>query len=459
MKFFEQTYFYYFLKVIVDFLLIVASGFGVFYWRFDSWEVPFVLYLFLGIFILIFILLSYLRRDYMPKIPRDALDSFFSTVRTFILSYLLALVAVIFTIPSHPSRLALGGFLGVGLLLIGLHRYLFNRYLSKKLLTESHRVLIAGAGEVGRRVTREMKKLFGDQIEILGFIDDHREEFEFPILGELSEFEEKVKQLQPDSLFISISNIEEEKMLRMMERARSLGLPVKIISDVFDIVAQKVTGGSQEKWPVIEIQDTPVRRTQAFIKRGFDLVGASLILLGLSPFFVLIAAAIKLESSGPVFFTQERMKNRNESFDFIKFRTMYENAEQMKEELMDENEKNGPIFKMKKDPRITRVGKFLRRFSLDEFPQLFNVLKGDMSLVGPRPPTPDEVVEYEPWQEKRLEGYAGMTGLWQVSGRSNLEFEDMCLLDIYYLENWSLELDIKILLKTIPAVLTGKGAY
>lgn len=214
-----------------------------------------------------------------------------------------------------------------------------------------------------------------------------------------------------------------------------------------------------EKWPVIEIQDTPVRQAQAFVKRSFDLLVGGLLVLLFSPVFLTIALLIKIDSKGPVFFTQRRMKSRDEVFDCLKFRTMIEGADEIKEELMDENEMDGAIFKIKDDPRITRVGKWLRRFSLDELPQLFNVIKGDMSLIGPRPPTPAEVEEYEPWQERRLDGYAGMTGLWQVSGRNKLDFDEMCLLDIYYLENWSLGLDLKILLKTIPVVLTGKGAY
>ncbi len=456
---FKRTYSYYIMKLFLDIVIITGVLLCGFYWRFGTLKVPTVLYWFGGIFLPVFLLLSYLRRDYMPKIPRDALDSFFSTIFTFFCSYLIALLGMIFIIPAHPSRMFMALFLFLGLAGVALERYFLNRYLSGTFLTESHRVVIAGAGEVGKRVAREMEKLFGDQITIIGFLDDHREEFEFPLLGTLNDFEGIHRDLKPDSLFISISNIDENKMLDLMSRARGLGLPVKVISDIFDIVAQKVTGGSEEKWPVIEIQDTPVRRTQAVLKRSFDLVVGSLLLLFLSPLFLLFALLIKLESEGPVFFTQERMKNKREAFPCFKFRTMYKDAEERKKELLDQNEKNGPIFKMKNDPRITRVGKWLRKFSLDELGQLINVLRGEMSLVGPRPPTPNEVEEYEPWQRKRLEGYAGMTGLWQVSGRSKLDFNDMCLLDIYYLENWSLLLDFKILLKTIPVVLRGEGAY
>lgn len=452
--------YYYFFKFCLDGLLIAGLYAGIIYHRFGSFGgVTRVLWGFGIVFLMLFWLLSFLRRDYMQKIPRDALDSFFAFLETFVYSYLLALMSIIFLIPTHPSRQVLGFFLLFGLLTMGGYRYLFNRYFSSYLIKSPHRVLIAGAGEVGKRVADQLGTLFGEQVELLGFLDDNVQGFDYPVLGRLKDFPSFYLENRPDSLFISISNIEEDRMMWLMRQARRVGLPVKIISDVFDIVAQKVRGGSMEKWPVIEIQDTPVRQAQAFVKRSFDLLVGGLLVLLFSPVFLTIALLIKIDSKGPVFFTQRRMKSRDEVFDCLKFRTMIEGADEIKEELMDENEMDGAIFKIKDDPRITRVGKWLRRFSLDELPQLFNVIKGDMSLIGPRPPTPAEVEEYEPWQERRLDGYAGMTGLWQVSGRNKLDFDEMCLLDIYYLENWSLGLDLKILLKTIPVVLTGKGAY
>ncbi|RKZ28995.1 exopolysaccharide biosynthesis polyprenyl glycosylphosphotransferase, partial [bacterium] len=172
-----------------------------------------------------------------------------------------------------------------------------------------------------------------------------------------------------------------------------------------------------------------------------------------------IALAIKLTSKGPVFFLQERIGRNGRKFKMVKFRSMYADAEKRLKEYLDKNEASGPIFKMKHDPRITGVGKFLRRFSLDELPQIFNVLVGQMSLVGPRPPLEREIVKYKNWQLKRIDVTPGMTGLWQVSGRSDLPFDKMAELDIYYIEHWSIWLDIKILFKTIPAVISGRGAY
>ena len=202
------------------------------------------------------------------------------------------------------------------------------------------------------------------------------------------------------------------------------------------------------------------------VKRAFDLFGSIVGLLLLSPLFLLIALAIKLESRGPIFFRQWRaLAQGSKRFTFFKFRTMVVDAENQKNRLYHHNESNGALFKMKDDPRMTKVGRMLRRWSLDEIPQLFNVLKGEMSLVGPRP-LPVEGLERLASEEslgghyvKRAEAIPGITGLWQVSGRSNLGFMEMVLLDLYYIENQSLILDLEIVFATIPAVLFGKGAY
>jgi len=173
----------------------------------------------------------------------------------------------------------------------------------------------------------------------------------------------------------------------------------------------------------------------------------------------LIAIAIKLDSPGPIMFTQERVGTNGRRFTMYKFRTMVVNAEQIKAELSQQNEADGPIFKIRHDPRHTRVGRLLRRTSLDELPQLWNILRGEMSWVGPRPATPSEVSQYAPWHLRRLEAKPGLTGLWQVSGRSDTTFEEMVRLDIYYVEHWSLLMDLRIVLQTIPTVLLGRGAY
>ncbi len=195
------------------------------------------------------------------------------------------------------------------------------------------------------------------------------------------------------------------------------------------------------------------------LKRLIDLVGASIGLIVLSPVFGLTALLIKLEDRGPVFFSQQRVGKWGKRFKMYKFRSMVINADQIKSELLDKNETGGVIFKMKKDPRITRVGAIIRKLSIDELPQLYNILRGDMSLVGPRPSLPKEVAEYTLSDRRRLEVIPGLTCLWQVSGRSDINFEGQVRLDVQYLESQTFWGDIILLLKTIPAVLLGKGAY
>lgn len=194
-------------------------------------------------------------------------------------------------------------------------------------------------------------------------------------------------------------------------------------------------------------------------KRLIDVAGSALMLLLLSPLFIVVAIAIKISSPGPVIFRQKRIGLGGRAFTFYKFRSMRTDAEVSREKILHLNEQDGPIFKIRNDPRVTCVGRWLRRYSIDELPQLYNVLKGQMSFVGPRPPLPCEVEKYEDWQLRRLSVVPGITCLWQVSGRSKLSFEEWVALDLEYIDSRTLLLDFCILLKTIPAVLSGDGAY
>jgi exopolysaccharide biosynthesis polyprenyl glycosylphosphotransferase len=189
-----------------------------------------------------------------------------------------------------------------------------------------------------------------------------------------------------------------------------------------------------------------------------DIVLASALLVLLSPVMLIVALAVKLSSPGPVLFRQIRCGLNGRPFVFLKFRSMYVDAEHLKAGLQAQNEMDGPAFKMRRDPRVTPVGRFLRRTSLDELPQLWNILKGEMSFVGPRPAVEEEVEQYEPWQRRRLSMKPGLTCLWQISGRNELTFDEWMRLDLEYIDNWSLWLDLQIALKTIPAVLFGRGA-
>jgi lipopolysaccharide/colanic/teichoic acid biosynthesis glycosyltransferase len=223
-------------------------------------------------------------------------------------------------------------------------------------------------------------------------------------------------------------------------------------SGTLDSVAPEAPRRAQDLWPLLAPPPPGW-------KRGLDIFLSGALLLLLVPFFAFLALAIRLESKGPVFFRQQRVGRGGRLFTFYKFRSMYADAETRRAELEAQNEQKGPIFKMRRDPRITRIGRWIRRASIDELPQLWNVLRGDFSLVGPRPPTPDEVCNYEPWQRRRLSVPGGLTCLWQVSGRSEVGFEEWMRLDMRYVRRHGLVEDLVLLARTLPAVLSGRGAY
>jgi len=234
---------------------------------------------------------------------------------------------------------------------------------------------------------------------------------------------------------------------------------VRIVPDLFQMAFSRVAVDNLNGIPLLGTREPVLRDWQVLFKRILDVLMASLGLLILSPLLLVIAVAIRLDSPGPVIFKQRRVGRHGAEFTCLKFRSMFCDAESKVCLLRDQNEATGPLFKMRNDPRMTRAGRFLRRTSLDELPQFWNVLRGEVSVIGPRPALPSEVKEYAPWHQRRLEVPPGITGLWQVSGRSDLTFDEMVLLDVYYIENWSPFLDLRILLKTIPTVILGSGAY
>jgi len=244
--------------------------------------------------------------------------------------------------------------------------------------------------------------------------------------------------------------------MRQCEREQVRG---RIVPDLFQLALSRVDIEDLGGIPIIGVKEASITGWNLAFKRASDLVISSAGLILLSPLLLLISVAIKLDSPGPILFKQVRVGKGGRRFVFHKFRSMRQGAEEERRQLVDQDEVVGATFKIRHDPRCTRVGRLLRRASLDELPQFYNVLRGEMSLVGPRPALPSEVEQYQEWHRRRLEISPGITGLWQVSGRSQLTFDEMCLLDIYYLENWSPLLDLKIALKTAPAVLAGRGAY
>ncbi len=283
-------------------------------------------------------------------------------------------------------------------------------------------------------------------------------------IGTLSDYNELLLERTIDEIIFVIPLSEIEHVSDYIHFAEELGVGVRIMPDfqikkiMYNPENAKISFELFAGVPTISLSSVPNVEGALLFKSFLDYLGASIGLLLLSPLFLIIALLIKLTSNGPVFFFQERSGLNGRKFQLIKFRTMINNAEDLKVKLVGDNEVDGPVFKIQNDPRITSVGKILRKTSLDELPQFINVLRGEMSLVGPRPPLPAEVIQYETWQRRKLSMKPGLTCIWQVGGRNEIDFENWMRMDLEYIDNWSILLDFKILLLTVKEVLSAKGS-
>lgn len=335
--------------------------------------------------------------------------------------------------------------------------------LGKKALAAPERVvLVVGTGPQGEKMARLLQEHQAWGFRLAGFVALEKGQESplpgVPVVGTLEDLERFVQETVVDEVLVALPLGQLAKLENTIARCQEAGVRVRVVLAAFPHLRPRVEVEALGDEALLTLAPAPIAPLPLFCKRLLD-VGVALVGLALfAPFFPLLALAIKLDSPGPVFFRQWRCGLRGRRFLLYKLRTMVENAEALRPQLAHLNVMDGPVFKAPRDPRVTRVGRFLRRFSLDEVPQLWNVLKGDMSLVGPRPPLPEEVAHYEPWQRRRLAMKPGLTCLWQISGRTELSFAQWMALDLAYIDSWSLALDLKILVKTIPAVLRGRGA-
>jgi len=325
-------------------------------------------------------------------------------------------------------------------------------------------VLVVGAGEVGRTVMRTIVARPELGYRVAGFVDDDPAKGETDLgrmraLGNLDNITEMVCAYGIDVVIISLPWNYHRKILRIVRQCERQNVQSYIVPDLFQITISQVGIEHLGEVPMIGLREEVISHGWRIVKRAFDIVIALCAVVLGAPIWLLISLAITLDSPGPVIFKQIRLGERERPFTFLKFRTMIQGAEAQKETLLEENGTDRRLPKIKDDPRVTRVGHWLRKHSMDEIPQFINVLRGDMSIVGPRPAIPSEVELYLPWHRHRLDVPAGITGMWQVSGRSDLSFEEAALLDIWYTENWSFLLDLEIMLKTVGVVLLGQGAY
>jgi exopolysaccharide biosynthesis polyprenyl glycosylphosphotransferase len=325
------------------------------------------------------------------------------------------------------------------------------------------RVIIVGAGEAGRTVIRTIVAHPELGYHIVGFVDDNPEKQtdigRFKALGPVDNLPCLIEEKTVDEVIITLPWMSHRKTMRIVRECARRQVSARIVPDFFQMSLSQVDVDDLGGVPLIGVREVGFSSSDLLIKRAVDVIIAVAGLVVGAPLITLIMLAIKLDSPGPVIFRQTRVGIGGKLFEMYKFRSMREGAEKEMENLREMDEVDGVTFKIRQDPRATRVGAFLRRTSIDELPQLWNVLRGDMSIVGPRPHIPPEVDLYMEWHKKRLQVPPGMTGMWQVSGRSLLSFDETVLLDLYYIENWSLWLDCKIMLRTIPTVLTGEGAF
>jgi exopolysaccharide biosynthesis polyprenyl glycosylphosphotransferase len=338
--------------------------------------------------------------------------------------------------------------------------------------------LVVGRGAEARLCIGEMRERPELGYRVIGVVesgalaDDAPEEFEgVPVVGGVESLAEAIRESRANEVIITDPRVPGELLFDVMMRVGRLrGVEFRIAPSLFNCLPRKTEIDQIGALPMIQLFREPLSRWARLTKRGFDLVVATLALLLLAPLWLVIALLVRLDSRGPVFYRQERVGMDGRIFLFLKFRTMRADSDdaphrEYQRKLIagrpDTNlgDDERPVYKLRDDPRVTRVGRVLRRLSLDELPQLLNVLRGDMSVVGPRPPIPYEVEAYELWHRKRLDMKPGLTGLWQVSGRNRLSFDEMVRLDLFYIENWSLLLDLKIILRTLPVMLRGDDAY
>ncbi len=406
------------------------------------------------------------RRKNFAQISRQILKAVMgSLAATIITLYLIHEQGV--------SRLLLLLFSGILTLLLFLTQgsvyYLLRYYRSKQYNTRN--VLIIGTKGRAKRLVTAIERHQSSGYRIMGCLEalDTRVEAgamltdRVKILGNMQLFSSLLLQEVVDAVVFAVDLGIIPRINEHIQFAEELGVRIHIMPDfqIEKILYQPATASvfldDFVGLPSITLSSTPQQHTELLIKSMMDYCGAALLLLLLLPLFLLLALLIKVSSPGPVFFQQQRCGLSGRTFNLIKFRTMVHHAEELKSSLEGNNEMDGPVFKIKNDPRITRLGRLLRRTSIDELPQLFNVLRGQMSLVGPRPPLPSEVALYKPWQRRRLSMKPGLTCIWQVSGRNSIGFERWMRMDLEYIDNWSLFLDLKILLKTVKEVLACHG--
>ncbi len=464
------------LLVVSDALLIFVAFVVAYLLRYQlqlfrsvdpAWQLTFRDYLPLGLSLVAVVLIAFrFSRVYPYRAGRNVLEESWRIATAATAGVVVIIVLSLAIQQTLFSRLLfLYSALAITVLL-SLSRiaiYLARQYL-RAFDIGVRRVLLVGAGDIGRSVMRTVAARPDYGYRLVGFLDDNPAKRNtdigrFKALGAVDSAREVIEQQQINVAIICLPWQTHRTIQRLLRECEQLGVQAYVVPDLFQVTKNQMTVADLNGIPLITTRDVSIQGWNLILKRVSDFVLAGFMALVALPIMAVIAVAVKLDSPGPVLYSQSRVGRNGKEFRCFKFRSMVDGAEQLQQQLDDLNESTGPLFKMRDDPRCTRVGRWLRRLSLDELPQMINVFRGEMSLIGPRPNLPSEVAHYQEWHKKRLSVSPGITGLWQVSGRSDLTFDEMVLLDIYYVENWSLGLDLSILLRSIPAVLGARGAY
>lgn len=442
-----------------DYLMLILSGVFVYFLRFTAltslrpviYEIPFKEYLvsilliallWLGIFVLSGLYNLGSRNRFSKEVPKIFLACS--------MGIMLIVAFIFFRGEYFSSRFIILAVWLVSIVFVSTGRALIHilelsAYRKGKNLEP---VLILGEDETTKQIISYLQNNPGVGYQVL----DNPKSF--------SDLEEKwlERAVEINQIIQTDPLLERSEVLKIIDFCQEHQIIFRYAADIFGSLVSNVQMDAINGLPIITLEQTALRGWGRITKRFVDLIGASLALIFFSPLFLIFAIIIKIDSRGPVFKSLERIGHKNRSFQLYKFRSMIINAEELKKDLLKDNEREGPLFKMKNDPRITSFGHFLRKTSLDELPQLFNIIKGEMSLVGPRPHEPQEIANYARHHKQLLAIKPGLTGLPQISGRSKLPFEQEAKLDIYYIENWSLLFDLQIMLMTIPVILTAKNA-
>ena len=373
----------------------------------------------------------------------------------------VALVFAVVNGEQFSSYYIFYGSLFFAVLYVGGARGFYDVVTGKilRLAGYQRRAVIVGTGEHIEAVAHAIGDN-GAPINVVGFVSlTPRPDNGLPSLGELREIPRIVDEHRLDEIIIADPAFPQQEAVELVDACHQRGVRVHVAPSTMEILIHRAEFVPGQSVPLFELKPPVFEGVDYAMKRTFDAVGATLLLMALSPLILTLGIAVWLSSRGPVIYRSERPGIGGAPFDCLKFRTMYRDADQRQADLESLNEASGAIFKIRDDPRLTPIGRLLRRFSLDELPQLINVLRGEMSLVGPRPLPMRDFERLESWHKKRYLVLPGITGLWQVSGRADLDFDDLVRLDFLYLERWSPFLDLTILVKTIPAVLARRGAY